>query len=259
MLPIVADKLSIGYKSKKIADNITFSITQEDFIAILGPNGSGKTTLVKTILGIIPPIDGEVSVFGCPVKHVCPHRKKIGYVPQIGTFSQGFPSTLLDVVISGLFPYKNTLAFPNSEEKMLAKEVIEKVGLLDMQDTPIGHLSGGQQKRGLLARALIGSPDVIILDEPTSGVDISSTHSLISLLIDFHEKEHIPIVVVTHDINPYYNVLTKFILIGNGKFVVGKKEQIFNKELLKDIYGNGIEIIEQNGRKYLITGDYHNA
>ncbi len=259
MRPIAANSLKIGYKKHVVADNINFVVEERDFVIIMGPNGGGKTTLVKTILGIIPPLAGYVEVLGCTVKHVCPHRKRIGYVPQMGRVAGHFPATLLDVVLSGLFPYMQRFSFIGKEEKMLALKVIEELGLYDKRNEPFVNLSGGQQKRGLVARALMGHPDALIFDEPTSGVDIAAASDFRKLIVELHQREGIPVLLVTHDINPYLDYLTKIIVIGRGKFRIGGREVLKDIDFLKSIYGESIKVVEIEGRYYLLAGDFHNA
>lgn len=259
MRPIVATDLSIGYGKKVIASGINFILERNDLAILIGPNGGGKTTLIKTILGIIPPLSGTVEVLGCPVKHVCPHRKRIGYVPQMGRVPHDFPATLLDVVLSGLYPYKEHFSKIRKDEKMLALRALKEVGLYDKKDEKFGNLSGGQQKRGLVARALMGHPDALVFDEPTSGVDIAAATEFRKKIIELREKEEIPILLVTHDVNPYIDYLTKIFVIGRGKFRVGGIEILKDVEFLKSIYGESIKVIEIEGKFYLLSGDFHNA
>ncbi len=259
MRPITVTDLAIGYGKKTIVKGINFALEKHDLAILIGPNGGGKTTLVKTILGIIPPISGTVEVLGCPVSHVCPHRKRIGYVPQMGRVPVNFPATLMDVVISGLFPYKERLSKIGKEEKSLALRVLEEMGLLEKKDEPFGNLSGGQQKRGLVARALMGHPDALIFDEPTSGVDIAAAGKFRKKILELHEKDKIPILLVTHDINPYVDHLTKIIVIGKGKFRVGGLEILKDMDFLRSIYGESIKVIEIEGKFYLLSGDFHNV
>ena len=259
MRPIAVSNLKIGYKNHVVAENINFVLEQNDFVIVIGPNGGGKTTLVKTILGIIPPLDGSVEVLGCSVHHVCPHRKRIGYVPQMGKVKGDLPATLLDVVLSGLFPYMHRISFIGKEERKLALRMIEELGLFDKRNELFANLSGGQQKRGLVARALMGHPDALIFDEPTSGVDIAAASEFRKLIVDLHKNKGIPILLVTHDINPYLDYLTKIIIIGRGMCRVGGVELLKDEEFLKKIYGESIKILEINGKIYLLSGDFHNA
>ncbi len=259
MRPIVVSNLKIGYKNRVIAENINFVIEEKDFVIVIGPNGGGKTTLVKTILGIIPPLAGTVEVLGCTVGHVCPHRKRIGYVPQMGRIKKDFPATLLDVVLSGLYPYMHRISFAGKDERGLALKMIKELGLYEMRNELFSRLSGGQQKRGLVARALMGHPDALIFDEPTSGVDIAAASDFRKLIIDLHKKKGIPILLVTHDVNPYLEHLTKLIVIGRGMCRVGYLELLKDEEFLKKIYGESIKTIEIDGRIYLLSGDFHNV
>jgi len=259
MRPIVANDLTIGYGKKTIASGINFVLEKNDLIVVIGPNGAGKTTLIKTILGIIPPLSGYVEVLGCPAKHVCPHRKRIGYVPQIGRVPKDFPATLLDVVLSGLYPHKERFSKIGKEEKLLAMRAISEMGLSKKINEQFGKLSGGQQKRGLVARALIGHPDALFFDEPTSGVDVAAASDFRKKIIELKEKEGIPILIVTHDVNPYIPYLTKILVIGRGKVRVGGIELLRDIEFLKSVYGESIKVLEIEGKFYLLSGDFHDV
>ncbi len=259
MRPIAVNNLKIGYRNRVIAENINFVLEENDFVIVIGPNGGGKTTLVKTILGIIPPLEGTVEVLGCSVHHVCPHRKRIGYVPQMGRVRGNLPATLLDVVLSGLFPYMHRISFIGKDERELAIKMIKELGLYEKRNEPFSSLSGGQQKRGLVARALMGHPDALIFDEPTSGVDIAAASEFRKLIIELHREKGIPILLVTHDINPYLDHLTKIIIIGRGECRVGQLELLKDEDFLKKIYGESIKTLQINGKIYLLSGDFHNV
>lgn len=257
MPEIVFDKVSIGYHGNVVAEDLTFTLEKDDFLVIFGPNGAGKTTLAKTILGILRPLKGETYVFGCPITGVCPHKKMIGYVPQIYNIDKGFPATLYDVVISGCYP----LLKPFQEIPQMFKEQamanLKTVGLLDFKDTPFAHLSGGQQKRGLIARALMGPPKVLLLDEPTSGVDMASEIQVNEVIVNTHKTAQIPVILITHDVNPYLKVATNFILMGYGTYFIGSFDEVIRPEVLSEVYQTKVDVVTKEGLRFINVRDVH--
>jgi zinc/manganese transport system ATP-binding protein len=257
MPEIVFYKVAIGYPGNVIAEDVTFTVEKNDFLIIFGPNGAGKTTLAKTILGILKPLKGETYIFGCPVTGVCPHKKMIGYVPQVYNIDKDFPATLYDVVISGCYPLLKPLQKIPSHFKEEAVENLKTVGLIDFKDKPFAHLSGGQQKRGLIARALMGPPKALLLDEPTSGIDMASEIQVNEVIINTHRTFQIPVILITHDINPYLEVATKFILMGYGRYFFGSFEEVIRPDVLSEVYKTKVDVVTKEGFKFINVRDFH--
>jgi zinc transport system ATP-binding protein len=178
---------------------VSLTVYQGEFAAIIGPNGAGKTTLIKVVLGLVRPDSGMVKVFGVPRDELGPLKAKIGYVPQIFTIDLNFPVTVFEVVLMGLYGKIGVGRRPSEEDRRAALAAIEKVGITDLKDRPIGRLSGGQRQRAFVARALANNPDLLVLDEPTTGVDVATTFNLYSLLHKL-KNEGITIVLVSHDV-----------------------------------------------------------
>lgn len=258
MTPIIEFKnVTVGYDGKPVLKDISFKVEEGEFWAIVGPNGTGKTTLVKTILGLIPPMSGVVYVFGCPAKRVCPHRKMIGYVPQTDIADPNFPVTSLDVVMTGSFSSLGPLKWPGKKIKKKAIDLLNEVGLAQFKDHPFGRLSGGQKRRVMIARALMGDPRALILDEPLQGVDVSSQEKLIELIEKLHRERKIPILFITHNVNPVLHLIKKVIILGVGIHFVGTREILFDRKILKSVYGKEIEVIRTDKRDFIITNDHH--
>ncbi len=250
---------TIGYNGVPVIENISFKVEHGHFWSFVGPNGTGKTTLVKAILGLIKPMKGRIEVFGCPVQKVCKHRKMIGYVPQMEKFDPNFPARVIDVVLTGACKTLGILKSPGAEEKSKALEILKWFEMEHLAEHPMGRLSGGQQRKVLLARALFSDPKVLILDEPTSGIDIVSQERLVELIEKIYREKKLPVIFVTHNVNPILHLITHVVLLGFGKHREGPKEILFDRQVLKEIYGRDVEIVSQEGRKYIITGDYHHA
>lgn len=257
MPEVVFEKVSVAYGSELVFTDLSFTLEKEDFLVVMGPNGAGKSTLAKTILGVMKPIKGVNYVLGCPVQKVCPHRKMIGYVPQFYNLDPDFPATLYDVVLTGCYSLLKPWEKVHSTFKIQAEETLKLVELWEYRDKPFGQLSGGQQKRALLARALMGPPRILLLDEPTSGVDLKSEIQVNDAILRAYKTHGIPVILITHDINPYIQFATKVIVMGYGVHVVGSPEEVLKEDVLETIYDTKIDILQKEGRKIVNVRDIH--
>jgi zinc transport system ATP-binding protein len=206
-MAIQVHKLSFQYDETPLLQDVSLEIVKGECIAIFGPNGGGKTTLLKIFMGFLKPSSGTVLINGKPPEK---NRRQMGYVPQISHLDRQFPITALDVVKMGaLSPSLFHSYSQNSHEEAL--EMLDKVGMLDMAKAPFGSLSGGQSQRVLIARALMGRPEYLFLDEATASVDPSAEkhfHELISQL-----KGHLTIVMVTHDLPTEMSYIDRFFCV----------------------------------------------
>lgn len=182
--------VSVGYNQKAVLEDVNLDVYEHDFIGIIGPNGGGKTTLVKAILGLVPLIAGKIEY---NLK-----SKNIGYLPQHFHFDKQFPIRVIDVVLSGLFDSKKNILRFSKQERKQAKEILEKMGILNLSNSLISEMSGGQMQRVLLSRAMISNPEILILDEPTSYIDSNFEKELHETLK--HLNETTTILMVSHDI-----------------------------------------------------------
>jgi len=188
--------LSFAYDKQVILENISLSVEEKDFLAIIGPNGGGKSTLLKLILGINDYKQGSITVLGkAPKKSLT----QIGYVPQNTNINTDFPIKVIEVVMMGHVEGKRPLFGYGKHEVLCAMGALEQVGMADFAQTKIGSLSGGQRQRVMIARALCAHPQILILDEPTSSIDITGQREIYELLKDLNA--HITVIVVSHDIS----------------------------------------------------------
>jgi zinc transport system ATP-binding protein len=185
-----------GYDAIPVLEGINLSVYQGDFIGIIGPNGGGKTTLLRTLLGLIKPMRGEISIFGQPVKQ---GREVIGYVPQWIDFDRDFPINVWEVVRMGRLRKKGIFHSFTKEDDEAVAEALEKVELLDQRKRCLGDLSGGQRQRVYIARALAGHPKILLLDEPTASVDPLITGTIYELLHQINQQ--VTILLISHDMN----------------------------------------------------------
>lgn len=235
--------LSCGYDKQEVLSDVTMDIMEGDFVGLLGPSGSGKTTLLRTILGAVDIFQGEVEVEGVPTSQKKP---KVGYVPQLETIDWNFPVTVQEVVLMGRAMDNRLFPWYRREDRMLAAEMMERLGISDLAKRHIRELSGGQQQRVFLARALVGSRRILLLDEPTSGVDIKTRDDVMHVL---HELNHqgITIIMTTHEINAVA-VHLPWIVCMNGRVLAeGPPAEVITSETLMLTYGADMPVIHYQG------------
>lgn len=199
--------MSFGYTRDMILEDVDFAVERGDFAVVIGDNGVGKSTMVKLLLGVLRPTKGSISICG---KNLTSLRGTgIGYLPQnSGSKASTFPATCEEIVMSGLYKKIGFGRFPGKEHKKKAEEALKLVDMLDKRKSLIGELSGGQQQRVMLARVLAGDPEILILDEPTVGIDAESVDRLLHILHHLNIDKKVTILMVTHDVEkagPYAN------------------------------------------------------
>jgi zinc transport system ATP-binding protein len=215
--------LSAGYESKIVLKDVDFSVRENDFIGVIGPNGGGKTTLLKVILGLIKPVRGSIVFNEDLIK-----RNKIGYLPQMSAGDNSFPVTVLDVVLSGLMINKSAVAWIRSGDREKADDVIGELGLREISKSPLNELSGGQLQRVFLARAIIGSPALLLLDEPDNFVDSTFENDFYQKLHDLNDR--MAILMVSHDIGTISSHVKSFACV-NSKLHYHPSPEITNEQL----------------------------
>ena len=187
--------VTLGYENKVVAKNLNFKIDQGDYLCVVGENGTGKSTLIKTLLGLIKPLNGEVIANVQGKNH-----KGVGYLPQQTQAQKDFPASVWEVVLSGVLNNDHRCPFYNKKDKAEAEKNMEKLNILDLKKRCYRELSGGQQQRVLLARALCATDSVLILDEPVTGLDPAASMEFYETIKDLNKKENVTIIMVSHDI-----------------------------------------------------------
>lgn len=215
--------LTIGYEGQGIVSGLSFSVNEGDYLCIVGENGSGKSTFVKTVLGLIEPLKGQVEYCGGLKKN------EIGYLPQVSGIQRDFPSSVMEVVLSGCLNRHRRLFFYSREEKMRAVRELEKLGMESYASSSFQELSGGQQQRVLLARALMATEKLLFLDEPVSGLDIKTTSELYEMLRGLNAAG-ITVMMVTHDIHPVLNDSRTILHFSHNGYFFGPKDKYFESE-----------------------------
>ena len=221
--------LSFQYGNEALFHKVNFSIDSRDFIALVGSNGTGKSTLVKLLLGDLASENGTITIWGQDVAHF-KNWKSIAYVPQNGLISNSnFPASVQEVVQANLASEIGLFRFPKKEHKRKTRHSLELVGMQDFAKRLIGDLSGGQLQRVLLARALVGEPEMMILDEPITGLDDKTVQSFYELLLKLNKEYGLTIFMATHDINRAYKYVTRTLCLEDGSLIELTQESILEE------------------------------
>jgi len=222
---IKLENVSYRYNSDLVLEDISFKADEGDLLGIIGPNGAGKTTLFSLILGLLEGYQGKITVFGEDIRNNRKVLKKMGYIPQKNTIDQGFPATVEEIVSLGVFERK-------TKDKIIS--AIKTVGLLEQKHKRIGELSGGQQQRILIAKALVNEPQLLILDEPTTGIDLETQNKFYALLRKLNSENKITIILASHDLDAINKLANKIACINRKMSFHGDAREFFgNEQLLK--------------------------
>lgn len=223
---IEARNVSFRYDSEPVLAHVSFALHPGEFAAVIGPNGTGKSTLMRLLLGELSPTAGAIRLFGRDI-HQFRDWPRIGYVPQnSGQSGAGFPATAEEIVLANLFSQIGLLRFPKKEHKQKALAALALVGMEGQAKRLIGEMSGGQQQRVMLARVLAGKPDLLLLDEPTAGVDAATIRSLYELLAKLNRERGLTIMMVTHDLVRCAGCVSKVLCLEEGTLVELDKDQV---------------------------------
>ncbi|GAB4321875.1 MAG: metal ABC transporter ATP-binding protein [Candidatus Sumerlaeia bacterium] len=234
--------VEFSYAGRPVLQDITLSVRAGEFLGIVGPNGGGKTTLLKVMLGLLKPDKGVVRLFGRPAA-AFRERFRIGYVPQKAVqFDPAFPATAYEVACMGRFARAGLFRWLTPADHARVREALSVTGMLAHRHERIGNLSGGQQQRVFIARALAGAPDVLILDEPTTGVDAAAQEKFYALLKALNRNMNLTLLLVSHDIGMVSDHVTQLVCINRTIHFHGRAEK-FTKDDMDKAYGPGMHIV----------------
>ncbi|HKI08812.1 MAG TPA: metal ABC transporter ATP-binding protein [Nitrososphaeraceae archaeon] len=225
---IKLDNVTYRYNSDLVLENISFKADQGDLLGIIGPNGAGKTTLFSLILRLLEGYQGKITLFGEDIRNNRKALKKIGYIPQKKNIDQGFPATVEEIVSLGVLERKT------NKDKVIS--AIKVVGLLEQRNKRIGELSGGQQQRVLIAKALVNEPQLLILDEPTTGIDLETQDKFYALLRELNSENNITIILASHDLDAINKLANKVACINRKMSFHGDAGEFFGSEQLLKSY-----------------------
>ncbi|MGA5303667.1 metal ABC transporter ATP-binding protein [Nucisporomicrobium flavum] len=206
---------AVAYGGRTVLRDVTLDVGAGEVVAVLGANGSGKSTLIRTILGLVPLAGGEIELFGTPQRRFR-QWARVGYVPQRMGAGSGVPATVGEVVASGRLARRGIFRFPGAADREAVRAALDDVGLLDRIHDPVTTLSGGQQQRTLIARALAGRPDLLVLDEPTAGVDAGSQEAFAKALAGFGERGG-TVLLVAHELGPLEPLIDRAVVVHGGR------------------------------------------
>jgi ABC-type Mn2+/Zn2+ transport system ATPase subunit len=247
---VTFDRATLGYGRHVVLRDISFSIPEGDFLGLVGPNGSGKTTILRALLGTHGPLGGTVSR---------DPDLRFGYVPQRDQVDYDYPLTAVDVVLMGRYDRIGLGRRPTAADRARAMKALEQVGIPDLAARHLRNLSGGQRQRTLIARALVGEPNVLVLDEPTNGMDLVATTQILGLVRDLHERSGITVLMVSHALNEVANYVERIALVLEGSFRIGPTAEIMTESVLSGIYGIPVEVSAFNGHRMVIARRQRNV
>lgn len=242
-LALSIDNVSFQYESQQVLEDVTLHIKKGSFLGLVGPNGSGKSTLIKCILGLLKPQKGSIRLFGEKID-TFKQWERIGFVSQkANSFNSGFPATVYEVVSMGLYGKKGLFRFLSKKDKEKVEKVLADVGMSDYLRKNIGELSGGQQQRVFIARALVSEPELLILDEPTVGIDAASVKSFYQLLAHLNREQQLTLLLVTHDIGAMSDYVSDVACLNKTLHFHGNTVEFNENHQLASFYGRDVQLL----------------
>ena len=237
--------LTVSYAKKPVRYGVDVQVPQGALVGIIGPNGAGKSTMIRAIMGLTPASSGWVQIFGETFEK---SRHRVGYVPQREQVDWDFPVNVMDVVLMGRYGRRGWLRRVTKEDKKIAEESLDKVGMLPFRNRQIANLSGGQQQRVFLARALAQQSDFYLMDEPFAGVDATTERAIVTLLQDLQSQGK-TILVVHHDLTTAKEYFDHLLLLNMRLVAFGKTADVFTVEQLQKTYGGRLTILSDVAAK----------
>ncbi|MDP9270193.1 MAG: metal ABC transporter ATP-binding protein [Chloroflexota bacterium] len=244
------EDVSAGYDHRAALEHVSLEISAGSLVAIFGPNGGGKTTLLKLIAGLLEPWSGSIEVLGDPPGR---EARRVAYVPQAELVDWTFPVSVWDVVMMGRFPRLGIGRRPTGVDRAAVTAALERVGMTDRRSSQIGALSGGQRRRAFLARAIAAEPDLYLLDEPVTGVDVTTQEDLMALLAAEVERGR-TVIATTHDLAAAAEHFTTVVALNRQLIAIGESSLVLDPEVLSATYGGHLLVL---GNRAVILDDAH--
>jgi ABC-type Mn2+/Zn2+ transport system ATPase subunit len=236
--------VTCGYDGPPVLRDVDLTIREGAFVGVVGPSGAGKTTLLRAIVGMVPRIEGRITLAGRPVGRGA--TPGVGWVPQLETVDWNFPATVREVVLMGRWADRRWRPWASAEDRDRVDHLLGRLGIAGLAGRHIRELSGGQQQRVFLARALIADPQILLLDEPTSGVDLKTRDDILHLLADLN-ADGITIVLTTHELNTVAAHLPWVVCVNGSIVAEGDPDEIFTPAILGRTYGAELRVVRQEG------------
>ena len=238
---VTFDKVTCRYGREPVLVNVDLAVSEGDFVGIVGPSGSGKTTLLRAISGVVHPIAGRIRR---------DREATVGYVPQVETVNWYFPVTVREAVLMSRIDGR-VVPWASERDRSDADDMLERLGIGDLGDRHIRELSGGQQQRVFIARAMLRRPKLLLMDEPTSGVDVRTRHDVMHLIHELHH-EGLAIVLTTHDLNGIAAHLPRLVCLNREVIAVGRPQEVITPEVLERTYGAPLEVLSHGGMPVVV-------
>jgi zinc/manganese transport system ATP-binding protein len=241
--------LGVSLGGRTLLSGVNAEIQQGEFVAVLGPNGSGKSTLLHVLLGLLKPSEGRVLINGEP-----PGRgsSSVGYAPQGQMLDRDLPVRGVDLVSMGYDGHIWGIPLiGQAEKRRRVAEAIEAVGSTAYATAPIGHLSGGEQQRLLLAQAILHNPKLLLLDEPLASLDIHHQQETVKLISELSRDRNATVLFVAHDVNPLLHVLDRVLYLAGGSAILGSVDEVIQPAVLSELYGSPVDVFRTEGRIFV--------
>lgn len=239
--------VSLGYaRQQPVLEGVNLKVQRGAYLGIVGPNGSGKTTVLRALLGLLSPLSGRLSVAA---------GLRAGYVPQRETVDTLFPLPVEDIVLMGRYGRIGPVRRPGRTDRRVVLECLEQVGIANLRRRNYSEMSGGQKQRALIARALATQPDVLVLDEPTNGMDLVSEQGLLALIGDLHQRDRMSVILVSHLLSNVANVAPHIAIIAGGRLDEGPRDEMLTPQRLERLYGIPVGVHRIGGKYAILAGD----
>jgi zinc/manganese transport system ATP-binding protein len=243
--------ISVAISGRQILDDVSFTLEAGQFTGLIGPNGAGKTTLLRVILGLQRPSAGSVTLLGRPRSRRNP---SIGYVPQKIALDPDVPMRARDLVALGMDGHRYGMPLRSKERIEAVREMLHAVDADGFADARVGHLSGGEQQRVMIAHALVSRPRLLLLDEPLANLDIRSGQEIVRLLARIADEQQIAILLSAHEMNPLLPVMDKVVYLAAGRAASGPTADVIRDEVLGALYGYRVDVLHVQGRVLVVAG-----
>ena len=250
---LTLDHVTVAYHGRPVLEDVTMAIPHGGQVAVVGPNGAGKSTLFKALVGLLPLRAGRIELRD---RDPDAAAEPIAYVPQREEIDWSFPVTVADVVMMGRYGRLGWLRRPRAADREVVARCLEELSIADLAARAVGDLSGGQQQRVFIARALLRSPDLLLLDEPTSGVDVALRHELLHLLAELR-SDGMSVVLTTHDLNGVATHLPTLACLNRTIIACGETSSVLTPEILELTYGASMEVLEHGGMRLIVDSPEH--
>lgn len=267
------ENVALGYRRNVVLADLNFAVQEGEFFGIVGANGSGKTTILRAMLGILRPLSGRVAFTpgkarnlfndeprivhvdgnGRLVRDEGEGRMPFGYVPQRGFLDEIFPLTAREIVLMGCYGRLGPWRRPGQRERDLTEKSLAQVGIGGLATQRFRNLSGGQKQRVLIARALVAEAKVLVLDEPTDGMDLEGQHAILDLIVKLREQSGVSLIYVTHRLNELANTAQRLMLLHEGKVRIGRVEEILTAAVLREVYGVEAKVEQIDGKRVIVA------